>query len=304
MIEPISASSNKEMEKRETRGRKKKSAMVVTNRDQQIVRWVAEIGLCTREQVRKLFFGPGGRSRCQFRLTLLVRHKYLDTLPGRWPNAPAVYCLSRRSSNGLKLLRTCGVNLDEVRPTVRRRLLDHSLSLVDCRIQFELACRGSSATIECWIDEARLLEMTAAAGIRPDAYFELSWNSETGRKCAAFFLEVERSDKPERTVKEKFLRYGRFYHGGEFRHRFGMTALSVLVLVAPTYGIRPERRIQQMSETASSVKLTLLRFASLEELLALPPARVLTANVWRLPGDAEQRPLISSFNAVGFGRSS
>src|SRR2546427_3689084 len=72
-----------------------------TARDMEIVCWVRTVGVATREQIQKMFFGPAARSRCQNRLTLLFHERYLDRYPDRTRNQPDVYFISRHSVNGV-----------------------------------------------------------------------------------------------------------------------------------------------------------------------------------------------------------
>ena len=60
-----------------TEARHQHRRVVLTQRDIQIINWVAAARLATREHVQRLFFSRGSRSRAQQRLTLLYRLRYL-----------------------------------------------------------------------------------------------------------------------------------------------------------------------------------------------------------------------------------
>ena len=59
----------------------------------------------TGEQIHMALFNPASDSRCQRRRTLRVQDRYLDRLPRRSVNDPAVYEPSRASINGNRLMR-------------------------------------------------------------------------------------------------------------------------------------------------------------------------------------------------------
>jgi len=277
-----------------TKRRERVRRMVLTDRDQRTVMWINEVGVATREHVQETFFGPGGRSRCQQRLTLLFRQRYLDRLPGRTPNAPDIYCISRRSTKGIRLIRAAGAAVDLARRPSGSRL-QHTLQLLGCRVKLVRACADAGVTIVRWLRERDLLEMMGSSGILPDAYIQLSRvNSSGEEKKSAFFLEVERSDKADRALREKFRRYGKFYYWGDFKRKFGVGALRVLVLIGSDYGILPERRVEKMAALAEETRVTFLRFAPLAVFLEASTEEVLTDSIWRRPGETDLSPLFQA----------
>ncbi len=270
---------------KETTRKSRQRRMILTDRDRQIVRWVAEVGIATREHIQAVFFGSGGRSRCQHRLGLLFGNRYVDRLPRRYPNEPDTYYLSRRSVNGWRLLRAAGivghVHASRVSPT----RLQHSLDLVSCRVQMTLACRQAGFNLLTWLHTRDLVHLTSTAGIVPDAFFRIARSNPDGEeKKSAFFLEVERSDKSERALTEKFRRYGEFYYGGGFERKFETRALRVLVLIGSDYGIVPERRVEKLARLAERTDVTFLHFAPLATFLRTRAADVLRDAIWKRPG--------------------
>lgn len=267
-----------------SRKKKRNRAFIPTARDREIVRWVSLVGVTTREQVQKLLFGPGSRSRCQHRLTALYRNRYLDRLADRAANMPDVYHLSRRSYNGIRLLRAEGSDslcrLAHLSPAT----LQHTLDVVSCRAQITRACLNLGLSLCRWMDERDLQETMLRSGIRPDSYFQVARITPEGEKRSAFFLEVERSDKSERALRDTFRRYGLFYYGGRFEEAFAGRALRVLMLIADSHGIRPERRIERLVGLAEEADVTILRFAALAAFLSVSPDDALTAEMWRRPG--------------------
>ncbi len=294
----FSADGNKEMMMRAPPARRLNSRgarmMILTARDREIVVWVSEVGIATREHVQAMFFPAGSRSRCQYRLTLLFRYRYLDRLPRRSPNAPNVYYLSRRSINGLRLIRASGIEVLDLSRRPGGSRLQHTLLLVSCRVKVVKACADAGMSLMRWLNERELLGTMGSSGILPDVYFQLGRVAPGGEvKRSGFFLEVERSDKTDRALREKFRRFGDFYYGGGFEERFGLKALRVLMLVGSDYGIRPERRVERMAQLAEGSGVTFLRFAALERFLSTPSHEALTSPIWRRPEEAEPVGLFS-----------
>ena len=248
-----------------------------------MVAYVHNAKVATRSQLQKRFFSRGGRSRCQERLTLLVRRTYLDRLPRSSVNQPVVYTVSGRSAQGLRLLRELlGLRVKAVRAPFN---LTHTLAVVDCQVQFETAAKAAGYRLKRCLNERELQELTLSAGLRPDAYFELVRRTPEGERTAAFALEAERSGKGLRTLTDRIRRLGDFYYGGHYERAFGTRALRVLYLVGSDYGISPERWIEDVLEIAERLEVTILRFAPLDYFLALDPAEVLFAPIWRKPGE-------------------
>lgn len=274
-------------------GRMRKDSMWLTDRDVEVVRWVYEARVTTREQVQRLFFTSGGRTRCQHRLALLLQHRYLDRLEGRPKNAPDVFFISRHAVRGVRLLRALGVDDPLNLQAVASEVLQHRLDLMACKVQFLAATQVPGLSLDSWRDEESLVPVMAGTGIVPDGYIEVVRGTAEGEKRSPFFLEVERSDKSERALREKFQRLGAFYYGGEYERRFGVKALRVLVLMGSGYGILPERRCGKLAALAAETNVTFLRFAPLETFLALSPGDTLSAPIWRRPGDPHLIPLIS-----------
>jgi hypothetical protein len=265
--------------------------MILTARDQHIIRWVHENGLATRAQLQRLFFGAGGRSQAQARLTRLYRNRYLDKLPGRALNTPDVYYLSARTRKGLALLRAMGTD-EEIRPfRPSAPLVQHVLDIGSVRVQVVKACEASGFVVERWLSEAQVRARTEQFGLVPDCWFQIERPTEAGPKTASFFGEIERSAKSDAAYEEKFRRLARCYYGtGEggtgsgYEQAFHTRALRVLILVGSDYGIRPERRIARVSSIAAQLGVTIVRLTPLSTFLALDPAQLWTSPIWTQPG--------------------
>ena len=140
----------------------------MTVRDRQIVQWVSVSRLATRVQLQQMFFSAGARSRCQRRLTLLYRNRYLDKLPGRLVNEPDVYHVSGRCVRGLRLLRTLSPG-DAVGPRlIRPGLVPHTLDVASCRVAIVRACQPSGHQLCLWAGEQHLASRVQPLGLLPE----------------------------------------------------------------------------------------------------------------------------------------
>src|SRR5205807_2320783 len=94
--------------------------------------------------------------------------------------------------------------------------------------------------------------------------------------------------KPKRALEERFRRYAALYYNGDYERLFGTRALRLLFLVGSDYGLRPDRQVQLCCRLAEQAGLTIARFATLDELLAMRrPCDLLSAPIWKQPGQSE-----------------
>lgn len=252
-----------------------------TERDLAVVREIWDAGLATREQVQTLFFSPANRSRAQTRIKLLRDHGYLEQVPGRFPNEPAVYVVSKRAA---KLLGLGGPEARTRSWAVSHARLQHSLAIADCRAQVAVAARESGPRLLRWLGEEGLRSITTTSGIVPDAYFQLERNTESGSRTSGFFLEVERTEKSERGLRNKLYGLGSYYYGGGYERDFGTKALRILVLVEPDPGLPGDRFAKRVAGLGRLMGVTLLRVAELQAFLATPPKELFFAPIWLRPG--------------------
>ncbi|MFN0146543.1 MAG: replication-relaxation family protein [Dehalococcoidia bacterium] len=253
----------------------------LTARDERVVRLVAELGATTVAQVQLLEFGERNRSRAQTRLGLLRQAGFLETLPGRAPNEPAVYLVSRRGQRAL------GLDEDAERAPLRRVAygrLRHDLAVNDCRVHLLRAARKPGVTMVRWLPEDALRKVTLAHGLVPDAFFQVARQAGDLSPQSSFFLEVEVSEKGERALRQKLTNLGAYYYGGRFEQDFGTRALRVLVLVKPEPGASGERLVQRMTGLGKLVGVTFLRVAELNVFLAVPPPELFRRPIWSQPG--------------------
>lgn len=259
------------------------NAFRLTERDIAMVQYIWEAGLATREQLQLLFFSEKNRSRAQTRLSLLRNHGYLDQVPGRSPNSPAVFMVSRRAARGLRLVQSHEGTERRPRP-VSQALLRHSLAIADCRVRFVLACREPGFRLLRWLGEEEVRPITASSGVIPDAYFQVERESAGGPRRSGMFLECEISEKSEKALQQKLQNLGTYFYYGDFRRAFESKSLRILILVQPEPGTSGERLVRRVTRLAEHLRMTVFRVAELEGFLRLSPEDVFYAPIWSQPG--------------------
>lgn len=249
-----------------------------------MIRWVYDARAATREQLQRLFFSAGAKTRCQHRLMLLHRNHYLDRLPRRSSSEPDVYYISRRAYRGLRELRAMGhANAKPVRLAPLR--VPHILDISTVRAAFTAACNDAGFDLTLWIDEVEIAEFTSSFGFIPDGYFKVRRFTRDGEKQAAFFVEVERSGKSNQALTDRFTKYATFYYEGHYERLFGTKALRVLFLVASEYGINPVTQVDTYSKMCERSGATFFRFTGLENAVQTSNSEVLTSPIWCRPSE-------------------
>src|SRR5262249_51143832 len=144
--------------------------------------------LALAEQI-KLVVGNGsskGTSRQQQRLTLLVEHKGLDTLP-RKPSEPAIYLLSRKSTLGNRLMKE---KYSEVEFRSRMTGFSNPAHLIDCNWVRAIITRGVKDLgwqLKLWLTSRQLASLLASAQLEPDGYCQVVRSVDGAPKTSGFF---------------------------------------------------------------------------------------------------------------------
>lgn len=262
-------------------GTKRPAAFQLTDRDRQIVDLVFRYRAVRDDHVQVALFSPGAASRCQFRLTQLVRNGYLDRLPRRNVNEPAVYLLSRRSLAGNRLIREQVGEEAFRRQLTRLGSLGHLLAVNDFRVRVERACRNLGWSLRLWQAPEDLAPRLKSASLIPDGYFQVQREVAGQPRTAAFFLELERAGKSSRVLRSKLQRYGDLYYSGRYQEIFGTRALRVLFVFAADRGPNAVQRVEQGSEEAARRGVTIARFAVLSDLTQAASTACLIEPLWR-----------------------
>jgi hypothetical protein len=254
-----------------------------TARDIQVVQAVWQLRMCTANQICDLLFSPGGRSRCQRRLTLLYQHRFIEKLPGRAPSSPDVYSVGREAVQGLRLLRTASASRDLLRRTRRVGQLEHVLAVNDVRCRIARAARERGLELPEWRDQGELARFGREIGVIPDGYFVLRRQLEDRVGTAAFGLEVERSPRGPEAMLRKYRRFADFYRSGAYEKAFRRRSLRLLVVVSSVTVAAELSWARRLSVLAKNAGLEFGLFASSRELLSLDPARLFEAAIWVRP---------------------
>lgn len=258
--------------------------VTLTARDERVARLVADLGIATVNQVQLLEFGAGNRSLAQTRLGVLRRAGILDVLPGRIPNEPAVYVITHKGRQLLGL----GTSPEGLRARrIHYGRLRHDLAVNDCRVQVLRAACEPGVRLLRWLDEEALRPLTLQHGLVPDGWFQVERVVEGEAKRSAYFLEAEVSEKGEKALRQKLTSTGAFLFSGKYAEIFETKALRVLILIRPGPGTSAPRLVERMTGLARLVGVHFVRVAELETFLALAPAEVFTAPIWRQPGIVE-----------------
>jgi hypothetical protein len=194
--------------------------MVLTDRDQQLIKLVEASGVLTRDQIwRSLKFGS--LTRVNAILLRLVRFGYLHrrfqpTLTG---SRRAVYLVGPL---GWELL----LGPSEVRPrsSWEQRsdlFIEHQLAINDVRLSFEQA---RDLQLLRFLPESNL--RNRALPIVPDAYLE--WTH--GKTTVAAFLEADLGTESRRRWTEKLRGYFSLTLGDRFTREFRRPTFDVLVV--------------------------------------------------------------------------
>lgn len=252
----------------------------LTPRDVRIIRLVAELRIATVRQVTLLEFGEANRSRAQTRLHASRHAGYLDVLPGRAPNEPAVYVVSRRGQRHFDL--EVGGSVPVRRASVAR--LHHDLAINDCRVQIIRAGREPGVDLLRWVTEAELRPITLPHGLVPDAFFQVARRAGETSPKSSYFLEVEVSEKGEAALRQKLTNLGAYYYGGRFERDFATRALRVLIVVKTDHGASGSRLVRRITNLAAQVGVTFVRVTPLSTFLSIPPAELFLRPVWTQPG--------------------
>jgi hypothetical protein len=259
------------------------SSLHLTNRDIQIVELVSQLRALIDHQIQTALFSARAASRCQRRLTLLVRHHYLDRLPRRRATDPAIYRLTRRSTAGNRLLRArFGDSAIKVQS---RRLgsIGHLLGVNELRVRAIRACRDLGWKLCLWQEPEELAPLLRSVHLIPDGYFQIQRQVSGQERTSAFFIELERSGKSSQVVVSKLRRYGELYYGGRYQELFGTRALRVLFVFVSEQGSTTSRRVDLGVREASRRGISIARFSEMTTIKGVGPIELLTSPIWREP---------------------
>lgn len=287
---------------------KRPPAMVLTQRDREILRQVYAFRLMTREQIEELLFRPERgqdhmtkTSKVRQRLKLLYQHGYLERIPlptgpGQWAWRP-VYRLARKGAKLLaeeknmtiSQLNYWGKADDREHRTSEPSLLfmKHSLEINDVRLAILRAAEAHGYCVEQWLDDTALKREKmkqdtvfrsdwdggAKVGVIPDAYFVL----HLGDRRAHFFLELDRATMSNGRWRSRIYSYLDYVHSGRYRERFQTPSLRILTVTTTAQRLE---NLKKATEQAGGKEL--FWFTTMDQV---SPSNVFLGPIWRLAND-------------------
>ena len=284
--------------------------MTLTDRDEEIIQWVAQLRFASQDQIQRLLFSPAAASACKRRLSLLYHNGYLDRryLPLRsaFGSARALYCLDRRGYD-LLTFRYPEAHWHWRAKDNDRELyfLEHFAATNDVRVCFTLAARSESFELQ-WTDERTL---RAAVGRRtgrpmpgPDAgNLRSEQNNPPAIPDGAFTLvdedfswgfavELDRGNVEEKPFRQKIDALLSYWRSGDYKASLGERQLRVLFVTTPT-GRDPKRleRMKQWTERQGGKGLFWFTTST-----ALRPTTALWEPIWLVAGRDGRYPLFRS----------
>jgi hypothetical protein len=270
-----------------------KRQLVLTPRDEAVLRSIWDLRCVTREQLQRLHFVGLNPSVAIHRLTRLRAESYLVArrLPTRQVAGAVPYLYSLGSRAVPLISEWSGVDSAEVTRRARQdsRLSwlfhEHRQAINDVRIALSIACRSDAGDLR-WLSEEEMAsehEDVELGGrrvpVRPDGFGVLELNE--GKLRSAFFLEVQRESRPV-VFLSKAKVYMAYWASGGYTSHFGLRSLRVL-----TVTVKRGQTERLKSAIEQSGGATLFWFANLEDVLREP-----FGAVWLVGGVEGRRCLL------------
>lgn len=228
--------------------------MILTHRDQDVIRFVARFRFLRSTHLRDLIGGPS--AQLLRRLQVLYHHGWLDRPRcqidyfHKRGSTPIAYCLGSRGASYMRReLDTPFSKMVWSREgrDVGRYFLDHALMIGDVLVAIERACRGDAGMRRFVAPESLAASQVSGdpfrwsvelngkrVGLVPDGVFGLT--DEAG--CLHIvFLEADRGTMPITrrgnhlsSISRKLSAYAALWRTGRFAARFGTNRFTVLMV--------------------------------------------------------------------------
>jgi len=252
-------------------------AIVIQERDRQLLRELAILRVADREQA-KIVAGFHSTTRANSRLLALttagfLRRFFLGTSGG---GQKALYALSPEGARIVDVpYRGPRRRQDEL--LVADLFVAHQLSIneIYCTLKFPLVPRGTIHFVR-WMSFFEPLHQ--GFSLIPDGYAEILHPNGT----IAAFLEVDLGSEGRRVWKEKVREYLRYALSGLFEGQFGRQRFRVLVIVTS------ERRLQSIRAIVAAATEKVFWFTTIESIRR----DGFSSPIWLRPRDDERQPLV------------
>ena len=265
--------------------RTKKTRLVLTERDREIVRALFRFRFLTSRQLADMFFTS--KSKADRRLRELFDHGFLDRIdrPTTGGRAELIYAIWKEGAKLLSAeqeMQKADLPWKPSKNKVRPERLQHELDIVSVHLAVDssvIATPGVSWLF--WQDRQEIVSRkswellntgsskTGRLKLIPDAFFGLQMPK--GR--TVFFLELDRGTEAPRVFRDKLLVYQLAFERGLVQKATGLRAFRVLT-VTPE-----ERRLQALLKLATAMRHPLLFWFTTIDMIEV--ADILSGEAWR-----------------------
>ena len=231
--------------------------MTLTERDQVLLRLVADYGMLSTEQAYRLCFPSVSRTRK--RLRLLWQHGFIkrNVRPVRMGEGSSALLYTLRRKGQAALSRDSDDPSTEV-SRIRKSLGEHALKINDFRAALTLAIRRTEGLrLHTW-GQGREFRFSATVSgphgsklvpIVPDAFFIV----EGAGRDFSYFLEIDRGTTDYGRIRAKLEGYSNLWQSRVASSQLGIRSFRVL------YVTTTEKRLQKMLAVLQSLKSVTMR---------------------------------------------
>jgi hypothetical protein len=286
--------SNTERLPRFIRHRFRKPALVLQERDREIIRIVEEHRVITSADLMLLV--AGSDQTILRRLQRLFHNGYLDRPQSQrqFGNAPIVYALGQRGAELLAQEKNAQATVDwsEKNRQIGSAYLEHALMVSRFRAALRFALqRGQSAALERWLGDGFVRDSvvveheasTERIPVAPDAFFTIKLLDEPeGRNRIHVFLEADRSTMTVKRFFTKLRGYWFWWRSGR-QDSLGIKSFRVLTITQTTERAANLVAAARTIDAPRHRGLAMFLFGT-ERTYTDKPERVLEP-LWRTPAD-------------------
>jgi predicted transcriptional regulator len=244
--------------------RLRQSHLVLTDRDQEIIRTVYRFRFLTSNQLTRMFFSS--KSKADRRLRELFDHGYLDRIdrPTMSGKAELIYALWKKGAELLcaeQGIPRANLNWKPSRNNIRPERLQHELDIVSFHLAMDRSVNATPGVSWLfWQNRQEIIgqkswelsnvgqSKNGKLKLIPDSFFGL----QTPKGKTIFFLEVDQGTEAPRVFREKLLAYQLAFERGLVQKVTALKAFRVL-MVTPD-----ERRLQALLKLAAVTRHPLL----------------------------------------------
>lgn len=244
-------------------------AIVLQERDRQLITTLHRYRFLTREQIERLFFHT--TARANHRLKQLFHTGYLSRvfIPSAVGSFQGVYSLAEGGAKEAAII--LGIDKAEIKwqknNKVKPLFLEHALAISEFRLALEAAARlHSDHQLLLWFSEEECKDtfniwdprkqQRLTKTLNPDAYGQYRFD----QSFFSFFLETDRGTMSNGRVKDKILRYRQYQESGAYESHYGLQFFRVLIVTLT------EKRLKNLKKIAEKIGASNVWFATLTKV--------------------------------------